>query len=237
MLGTLFSTFLDEAMEAGAIPQLGRAFSALAERYGYTEAIILDAEKLGGDLRPAIVFTTSSRGSVVSYDKRQPFSRHPIYERAQRSDAPFDLEDLRRELGKSEKVWLETLPPTMREAVSLSLPVHRAERLVMFVGVYGTRPDDALLSRATLHAAAHIFYDRFLHIGRGGSSHEPLTNREAECIRWIGLGKTDREISDIIGISERTVRYHARNAKVKLGVSTRVEAIAKLAGAVRGKQK
>lgn len=54
-----------------------------------------------------------------------------------------------------------------------------------------------------------------------------LTEREVECLRWLSVGKSDSEISIILGISPRTVRFHIDNAKVKLGAATRIQAVAK----------
>ncbi len=54
-----------------------------------------------------------------------------------------------------------------------------------------------------------------------------LSEREAECLHWLSSGKDDSEISTILGISPRTVRFHMDNVKVKLGVASRVQAVAK----------
>jgi DNA-binding CsgD family transcriptional regulator len=237
MLTTPFSAFLEEAFEAEAMPQLGRSFFALAEHYGYTATMILDGEKLGGELRPALLFATNLKSALTSWDRKQPFSRNPIYKRSLDRDSPFDLEELSDGFAVPPPTRPQLWPPSIGQVESLSLPVHRAQRLVMFIGVAGARPDGASLCRATLHTAAHVVYDRFVHFSRRDTTHRSLTNREAECMRWIGLGKTDREIGEIVGISERTVRYHASNAKAKLGVTTRVEAIAKMARAARSKRK
>lgn len=54
-----------------------------------------------------------------------------------------------------------------------------------------------------------------------------LTDREAAVLRWTADGKTSGEISEILGISERTVNFHINNAVEKLGTAN------KLAAAVR----
>lgn len=54
----------------------------------------------------------------------------------------------------------------------------------------------------------------------------PLTNREAECLRWAAVGKSEWEISKILGISEHTSEKHLLNAKAKLGAANRVQAVA-----------
>ena len=53
-----------------------------------------------------------------------------------------------------------------------------------------------------------------------------LTPREAEVLLWISYGKPNRDISDILGISPRTVNKHLENLFQKLGVETRSAAAA-----------
>ena len=55
-----------------------------------------------------------------------------------------------------------------------------------------------------------------------------LTSRELECLRWVAVGKTDWEISVILSISSATVRFHVDRARVKLGASTRAQAVARV---------
>ena len=59
----------------------------------------------------------------------------------------------------------------------------------------------------------------------------PLTPREAECLRLVSQGITDEQIAVELNISPRTVRFHIGNAKTKLGVTTRIQAVAKRLGA------
>jgi DNA-binding NarL/FixJ family response regulator len=53
-----------------------------------------------------------------------------------------------------------------------------------------------------------------------------LSDREAEALTWSARGKTSDEIAQIIGLSRRTVDFHLDNARSKLGVATRIEAVA-----------
>lgn len=52
-----------------------------------------------------------------------------------------------------------------------------------------------------------------------------LTQREREVMSWIAQGKSDWQIGQILCISAKTVNYHAENAKRKLGVATRIQAV------------
>ena len=60
-----------------------------------------------------------------------------------------------------------------------------------------------------------------------------LTAREAEVLLWIGRGKTNKDIGEILGLSPRTVNKHLEQIYAKLGVENRASAALKAAGALR----
>jgi len=53
-----------------------------------------------------------------------------------------------------------------------------------------------------------------------------LSKREAECLSWIANGKTSSEVSQILGISPRTVNFHVNNSMEKLDAMNRTHLIA-----------
>lgn len=56
-----------------------------------------------------------------------------------------------------------------------------------------------------------------------------LNDREVETLTWAARGKTSAEIALILGLSKRTVDFHVDNARSKLGVATRIQAVIKAA--------
>jgi len=54
-----------------------------------------------------------------------------------------------------------------------------------------------------------------------------LSKREVECLRWAAIGKTDKEISMILGRSHATIRYHIHRAGEKLDSVNRAQTIFK----------
>jgi DNA-binding CsgD family transcriptional regulator len=52
-----------------------------------------------------------------------------------------------------------------------------------------------------------------------------LTTRQTEILEMIAEGLRDRDISDRLGISERTVRMHALRAQEKLNARNRCHAV------------
>jgi len=57
----------------------------------------------------------------------------------------------------------------------------------------------------------------------------PLNKKQIECLRWAAAGKSYSDIAAIVGISERTVRYHLDNARSVYGFATITQAIVQAA--------
>lgn len=57
-----------------------------------------------------------------------------------------------------------------------------------------------------------------------------LSAREAEVLLWVARGKPNKDISDILGISPRTVNKHLEQVFIKLGVENRASAAALTVG-------
>ena len=52
-----------------------------------------------------------------------------------------------------------------------------------------------------------------------------LTTREIECLSWVAHGKTDYEISIILGCSHAGIRYHVARVCAKLGAVNRAQSV------------
>lgn len=59
-----------------------------------------------------------------------------------------------------------------------------------------------------------------------------LSAREAEVLLWVAHGKPNKDVSDILGISPRTVNKHLEQVFTKLGVENRASAAALAVGAL-----
>lgn len=60
--------------------------------------------------------------------------------------------------------------------------------------------------------------------GKSPRSAQELTGREIEIIRLVAEGKTNKEIANLLHISEKTVKNHVRNIFHKLNVGDRTQA-------------
>jgi NarL family two-component system response regulator LiaR len=55
-------------------------------------------------------------------------------------------------------------------------------------------------------------------------TEDPLTEREAEVLKFVAQGLSNQEVADILVISERTVRTHVTNILSKLHLANRTQA-------------
>lgn len=81
-----------------------------------------------------------------------------------------------------------------------------------------------MLQLAAMHTVTRAM--QLAEIAKSQVGRRELTLRERECIRWAALGKSEWEISQILGISEHTSEKHLLSAKSKLGAVNRVQAVA-----------
>ncbi|QNA90907.1 hypothetical protein G4G28_00210 [Massilia sp. Dwa41.01b] len=60
-----------------------------------------------------------------------------------------------------------------------------------------------------------------------GKQSEPivLTTREKEILQWVAVGKSCGETGSILGVTERTVKFHLQNVYRKLAVVNRAQAV------------
>jgi DNA-binding CsgD family transcriptional regulator len=55
-------------------------------------------------------------------------------------------------------------------------------------------------------------------------SFQGITPREREVLRWASIGKTNIEISMILGVDDQTIKFHFKNIMQKLGAANRTDA-------------
>ena len=117
----------------------------------------------------------------------------------------------------------------------LNMPYEEAQTCLLMAAVYERRGDQDG-RRLELDAARKLFtqlgaeprlaavadqFDRVTHRPAGS-----LSEREAQVLRLLAAGKTNREIAETLFISEKTVARHVSNIFDKLGVSSRTGATA-----------
>ncbi|MFQ5466437.1 MAG: LuxR C-terminal-related transcriptional regulator [Thermodesulfobacteriota bacterium] len=81
----------------------------------------------------------------------------------------------------------------------------------------------SILEAVTPHLhQALVRVHKITHMG----DDTPLSVREKEIMHWVKDGKTNWEISTILNISERTVKFHVQNIERKLDAVNKAHAVA-----------
>ena len=110
-----------------------------------------------------------------------------------------------------------------------TVPAHvpgESNGLATFVVRPGRELPEARLPMAQLVGAFGYEAARRLRRGRGEAPlPTPLTQRQVDCVLLIARGKSDWEISRILGIAEDTVTEHVDAARSRYGVSRRSQLV------------
>jgi DNA-binding NarL/FixJ family response regulator len=181
-----------------------------------TDDLVVTGEASDGD--EALQLLRHEPPDVVLLDVRMPRrSGIEVLEvlREERRNVPAillttfdDDEALARGLAAGAKGWL--------------LKDVRFERLteaVRTVAAGGSLVTPALTERVLRGLAA-------LRRGDGGDgAPEPLTRREVEVVRLLAAGQSNREIAELSGTSEGTVKNQVSSILAKLGVRDRTRAV------------
>ncbi len=114
-----------------------------------------------------------------------------------------------------------------------TVPIHGPGAAKAYVAVANSMADDEftklfLARRHELHLLATYAHEKIMALGidNAPSTMMKLTAREIEVMTWTARGKTRWEISEILSISEETVKAHTENACRKLNASNKTHATA-----------
>ena len=100
--------------------------------------------------------------------------------------------------------------------------VKRAEEAVILQAIHAVSGGDLYVHPSMTRA---LLEHTTTSEPRRGGPVGPLTPRELDVLRLLAKGNTNRQASDLLGISVRTVENHRANLMSKIGISSRVELV------------
>lgn len=228
-LRTTIVTAIEEIGNAASAPEIWGAMKAIAAGYGFGYMLVLKgADELADHVSSRVLYNDMPEGFAEAFDSAG-FSRHnPLVARARTETRPYTAAELwALPLTVHQRRALAQIKLSLDVLDGLMIPVRSERGLDGIVLLGGKTPELTPIVRSTLHVLAHCAYARAETLRanplkRGGL----LSPREIECLRLAAAGNTDNQIGKILTISPRTTRFHIENAKKKLGVATRVQAVA-----------
>lgn len=166
--------------------------------------------------------------------EREFMRKSPVFRAARKRSSPFtwrELQTERRQSDGEKEVWR-----TVKEwgwTDGLVVPIHGPGGYFATIGM-STRERSFRIDpakRMRLMMLATVTHERcrmLLDLDRSDDAWDVLTARELECLRWVADGQSDDAIGSILAISSETVRFHLDNARRKLGVRNRAQAVAQI---------
>lgn len=203
-----------------------------ADRLGYSHVFAADVSRLAGGLSGAVIYSDAPKQTLASMELEMDSARNPLVQRALQSDIPFFVSEVRNQTEHIGQRWTQFLADVVKRGDGLVVPVYRGSEPIAGFNFGGIAPDVSANARSMLQVVAHATIEKFQRVGASGSNRPTtdapaLSTREVQCLRLVAVGNTDAEVGKMLGISPRTVRFHVDSSKTKLGVTTRIQAVAK----------
>ena len=153
--------------------------------------------------------------------------RDPVVHHLQRQQAPFTWDESYAAETRREDVKLiggEAAAFGLR--TGYVIPIQLIGGVLAAVSFGATHVDLQPEGLAELAFAANFAIGHLLRLRYSPKDREcAVTPRERECILWASEGKTDWEISVILGISRPTVAKHLLSARQRLDAMNRAHLI------------
>lgn len=220
--------YLGSVERIDTLDALNAAFSGVVAPYGFTHFACTEVARPGFPALMRPLFGSVTDEWVRRYRERNYHMIDPALRTLLRSTQAFTWSEAE---ATSDDPRVRTLFGEAREVRAddaLVTPVHGAQGHIHCVVMCGDVIEVDSAIRPSLRLAAMYFAEVGVTLHEASQELPtpcPLTDRQIECLRWVGEGKSDWEIGAILNISENTVHRHVEMAKQRLQVSTRVQAV------------
>ncbi|MGI0119128.1 autoinducer binding domain-containing protein [Zooshikella sp. RANM57] len=167
------------------------------------------------------------------YDINELVKIDPIHLHCKSHSTPIFWQEAKKikQFNASEHRQVMTLAESAGLKDGITIPVHGLRRGVAFLSTAFHRTisiEKEIRNIANIQWITPFIYEAVNRIELSNSQNKTvLSKREKECLAWASSGKTSWEISQILGVSERTVNFHLTNATQKTNSSNRIQAIAR----------
>ncbi|MGH1379230.1 MAG: autoinducer binding domain-containing protein [Alphaproteobacteria bacterium] len=209
-------------------------FERILKHYGYDRicySLITDHPSVSMDAGHAVMRNYPESWMTYyienGYDKLDPVPKFCFI-----SNRPFTWEFVTDHMNIStpqKQLMHEAKEEKLHDGIAV--PMHGINGELSGVGLASSIPGithdvDVLTKINAICRQFHLAYLELLQADNNDTKIN-LTNREREILHWAAEGKSDAVISDILGISYSTVRFHLNNAYTKLETNERVFAVTK----------
>ena len=224
--------FIEQCQAGGPVDALAQAFQRSTEALGFRHFACCSHVDPLKPPRRAVMLHSYPKEWAQLFSELELFEIDPVFLHASRSLVPFSWDT---------RAFIEELSPPQQEIFhearrygltrGYTVPIHSVDTPRDFRASCSVVPDSESLEPAAYQAVQLITFYLYEAASRHAQAKDPpplqkpLSRRERQCLELAAQGKSDWVSSRILGLSERTVHNHVENAKRRLQVATRMQAV------------
>lgn len=228
--------FVEKANRATDIKELHSLLESTVRELGFDYFALVHHVNIYQARGDAVFIFDFPDNWVELINRRGYFIDDPVHVACQKSAVPFTWEDVPNLIVLTSRQQ-EMLTAAKRAGLGggFTVPIHIPGE---YTGscTFSTRVGRAL-PQAALPAAHYVGSFAFEAArrvmqrqaaergGKARSANPKLTRRQLDCVVLAGRGKSDRDVAQILGISNHSVHQHMEDAKRKYEVATRMQLI------------
>lgn len=223
--------FIDESNKCRSTEELVDAFDKSIAQLGFDKFVYSlmrgNVSKFGQKHHG--IARSYPEGWMQHYIQRNYINFDPTYRWALKHRGPFTWQQLQKTipLTKGEKrVMHEAEEAGLKSGVSISIYGSFGEVMGFGFASNTTTLNLDKNSLSLLHALSNQFHLAYMALGEAEAKVDiVLSDRQRDILRWMAVGKSRSEISEIMAISDETVKAYLKEIYVKLGCSDKVVAV------------
>lgn len=224
--------FIEQCQTGAPVDVLAQAFQRCTEALGFRHFACCSHVDPLKPPRRAVMLHSYPKEWAQLFSELELFDIDPVFLQASRSLVPFfwDTQAFQDELSPPQQ---EMFHEARRYGLTrgYTIPIHSVDAPRDFRASCSVVPDSESIEQSAYLAVQLMTF--YLYDAASKDAQEkdpppvqqPLSRRERQCLELAAQGKSDWVSSRILGLSERTVHNHVENAKRRLQVATRMQAV------------
>jgi DNA-binding CsgD family transcriptional regulator len=223
--------FIERCQNREPVDQLTAAFELAVQRIGFRLFACVSHTDPSASVPGAVLVHNFPNPWVRVYNESRLHSIDAVMIHADRSHLPFlwESDELKQQLTLEQQEMFAAARSFGIEN-GYTIPIHMPRILGIPNGSCSVVPATESLNPASYLAVA-VMAPYFYHALSRSEAHADrpcaiLTRRQRECLALVAQGKDDWTIGRLLKLSEHTVHAYLEDAKLRLRVTTRAQAVA-----------
>ena len=224
--------FIDGMRDTGDRAEILRCINRHVGSMGYCFVTVWDFPSPGQSPKDFVLLNNRPREYDEQYIKKNYVTIDPLLRTVRRTLSPVAWSDIPATEISKEVAQIFHAANESGATNGIVIPIVQASGSISIFSASGPGPDVSPHARRALEIIGILSHQLLQRAAKAAAGVPdpppltvPLTDREREILIWSALGRGADQIAEILGISERTVRFHVSAAMQKLGAANKTHAV------------